>query len=159
MGKRKKRQRDLDATIVHPAKRVKVRDQRSRPRDTNKKESSVSRTLLPLYYKRVVSLRQFLISRLPSSSKFRRRRLVNYGLYQPASLNGSNFLDTTVVGISEETAVAVEEERRRDFLNFTQSQQKSTHSSVTSTQSYGMAEVSHVLLLEPSTLRATSCSW
>lgn len=158
MGKRRGKQHDLDTAIVHPAKRVKVRDQGWGTRGTNKNGSSLSRTLLPLYYKRVVSLRQFLLSRLPSSSKFRHRRLVKYGLDQPASRNGSHFLDTTVVGILGETAVAVEEERRRDFLNFAQSQQKSAHGSARSTQPHEIAEVSHVLSLETPTPRARSYS-
>ncbi len=158
MGKKRRKQLDLDASVVHPAKRVKVGDQGSKSRDKNKNEGHLSCTLLLLYYERVVSLRQFLLSKLPSLSKFRRRRLINYGLDEQASQNGIHFLDTTLVGISEETAVAVEEERRRDFLNFTQSQQRSTHSSAGGTQSHGVAEVSTLLSLEPTTLPSPSLS-
>lgn len=125
MMARKRKQLDLDSPVYYRSeKRLKLIRDSSKCRDTNTHNGSLSRTLLPLYYTRVVSLRQFLLSKLPTSSKFRRKRLLSYGVDPQTTQKSPHLLDSTVVGVHKETGSAVEEERRRDFLAFTQSQQK-----------------------------------
>ncbi|KAK2755546.1 hypothetical protein FQN54_006486 [Arachnomyces sp. PD_36] len=108
--------------------------------------------LLSRYYKQVVSLRSFLLSSLPSSSKSRRRKIASIGLptsgntpkendgQKPSSspnantsntngINGSNLahlLDTTLIGILKEPSQATTQTRHRDLASFTQSQARST---------------------------------
>lgn len=80
-------------------------------------------SVLLRYYPRVLTLRTFLLSRLPSSSRVRRRRLRDY---QAAGKNGPvSILDSTLVGILRDPNPAVEEARRKEFLAFSQSPQRS----------------------------------
>lgn len=56
--------------------------------------------------------------------------------------DGSDYLDTTLVGISEKARCSLEEERRRDFVAFTQSQQRSSHNSHGTPEEEHLTEVS-----------------
>lgn len=66
MAKRKRQSREAKAST-------------KRQRTGNKKQSPIV-PLLQQYYHEVRSLRNYLVSRLPKSSKKRRRRLLHYGL-------------------------------------------------------------------------------
>lgn len=138
----KRKQRELDASNSHHLRQKRVKHvKRSQPQNVNNFGSSLSRTLLPLYYSRVVSLRQFLLSKLPTSSKFRRRRIISYGLDLELTRNEPHFLDSTIVGVLRESSFAVDEERGRDFVAFTQSQLKSSRGSSGGSQIGHIAEV------------------
>jgi len=64
------------------------------------------------------------VNSLPSTSRARRRKITTHGLECC-----SDFLDTTLIGVSGKAKPALQEERHREFIAFTQSQQRSTHSS------------------------------
>lgn len=85
---------------------------------------SVSHNVLSFCYIEVHTLRRFLLDHLPPSSRARRRKIRTHGVE-----NDSNFLDTTLIGISITTRPALEEERQREFVAFTQSQERHSHTS------------------------------
>jgi telomerase reverse transcriptase len=82
-------------------KRVKQDDvQRERP----------TQPLLRTYYPEVVTLRQYLVSRLVSSSKRTRRRLQQYGRDETqADGRVSDLLDTTIIGAFERVRLPVDD--------------------------------------------------
>jgi hypothetical protein len=102
----------------------------------------VSHELLSLYYPRIVSLRQFLLSSLPLSSTSRRRRVSTYGSGNLEAARQTPFLDSTLIGVLSEPQTTVKEARQRDFTAFTQSQQNSTDNSNGSANGRRFAEVS-----------------
>jgi len=89
-------------------------------------------------YPRVVTLRHYLLSKLPNSSKNRRRRISQLGLATPAQKDASTcdvdsdlaqLLDSILVGCSTETASNTQEqllkERNREIERFTQQRSQS----------------------------------
>jgi hypothetical protein len=94
--------------------------------------------VISLYYPRVLTLRQFLLQHLPSSSKSRRRRILSLRGFAADNKNASdqrhdvqslaNFLDTTLIGVPKESVPAVDSSRQRDFAAFSQSQDTSQSS-------------------------------
>lgn len=138
---KKRKQRDFGAPNHTASKRFKDSGGVVEYRNLSSNNGCLSRTLLPLYYAQVVSLRQFLLARLPASSSFRRRRLLSYGLDPKIISEESHFLDSTVVGVFGDCDVAIEEERERDFVVFNQTQQRSSDDSDTVSQSCRNAEV------------------
>ena len=133
-----------DATDTAPRKKraVTVNNQRDKHEHTHKNNQAVSNELFSLYYPRVVSLRQFLLSSLPLSSTTRRRRVSTYGSGNRESVRQTPFLDSTLVGVLSEPQTPVKETRQRDFTAFTQSQQKSTNGANGGTRGHRFAEVS-----------------
>ena len=138
-----KRKRAADASDrVAQSKRLRLSHAASNHPKKVKCGSSSFR-LLSNYYPSVRSLRQFLLSGLSSSSKSIRRKLATFGLNDPNAPGKQNFLDSTIVGTLKEPKAAVQEARKRDFLTFTQSQQKSSHRSADKSDECHLAEVSH----------------
>jgi hypothetical protein len=115
-----------------PAKRLKTPDANARRRT----DGPISHSVLSFCYQEVYSLRHYLVNSLPTVSRTRRRKITTYKLE-----NASDFLDTTLVGIPSTAHPAQEEDRHRDFVAFTQSQQKSTDSSNGTPQEDHLAEV------------------
>ena len=129
----------------------------------------VNHQLLSLYYHKVLTLRDYILSQLPSSSKARRRRITAL-IYQPleishaqtglrstspsSSSNGDLYerecrdddqklaflLDSTVVGVLGQPCNVTEESRSKDLAAF--SQQNS--SSVDSTLGSGLSPQTEV---------------
>src|SRR3954447_22421909 len=116
-----------DATNPAPRKRraQTVNSKRNKHEHTSNNDPPVSHGLLSLYYPRIVSLRQFLLSSVAPSSASRRRRLSAYGIDSQAGGETPHLFDSTLVGVFPEPEVAVQELRRRDFVAFTKSQQRS----------------------------------
>ncbi|KAI9374345.1 hypothetical protein BJX61DRAFT_314572 [Aspergillus egyptiacus] len=93
-------------------------------------EPEVSHPVLSLYYYQVVTLRQYILQRIPRSSKSRRRRIA--AVRSDNAVDGSTdrghgqdlagLLDTTLVGIRDELSPTHCQERRRDFIAHTQAQ-------------------------------------
>lgn len=96
------------------------------PRSSCSPSVQPTRDLLANYYESVLSLRQFLLSRLPSTSKSRRRRLVAYGRSNEQTSAAAHFFDSTIVGVDAKVGPSVEEARDRDFSSFTQSPDRSS---------------------------------
>lgn len=82
--------------------------------------------LLSQYYQEVHSLRTYLVSRLPKSSKKRRRRLLHYGL-QPVNDDSIiveqsvvELLDSILVGTSKHVSTQELDQLDQDISVFTQ---------------------------------------
>lgn len=118
---------------VTTAKRLKASDATVRGSNVG----PLSHNVLSFCYEEVCSLRHYLVNSLPPASRTRMRKITTHTLE-----NGSDFLDKTLVGISRKVKPAQEEERHREFVAFTQSQQKSTHSSNGTPDEDRLAEVS-----------------
>jgi telomerase reverse transcriptase len=139
MGKKRKRPaRLLDGETSLPCKRRKGSGH-SRAALTHE------HPVLSRYYPRLVTLRQYLLEQLPESSKARRRRIAGLGRDPNAKTNhalgqrqitgnsndGDNvcqimeLLDSTLVGILQQSSPAVTEDRQRGFAVFTQSEERS----------------------------------
>lgn len=107
----------------------------------------LSHPVLTLYYNRVVSLRQYLLSQIPVASRSRRRRIASIGSrttrgIQVGNSNNSDhglaaFLDTTLVGVLKETPPTISRERQRDLVAFSQSQSQSQSKSQLSNSDSG----------------------
>lgn len=115
---RTKRKR-IDGTVTG-SKRRKV--SHCIPRNTTH-AAFLSHDVLSVCYPEVVSLRQYLADSLPVTSRARRRKLTTHVLE-----DGSAFLDTTLVGVPTKVEQRIKEDRNREFILFTQSQQRSTSS-------------------------------
>ncbi|RDW94000.1 telomerase reverse transcriptase [Aspergillus mulundensis] len=86
--------------------------------------------VISLYYRQVVTLRQYILQRIPRSSKARRRRIAAVGgeiahndadaapKTQEKAL--ADLLDTTLVGISKELPPTDSKSLQEDFKRFTQ---------------------------------------
>lgn len=131
MGKKRKRPaKPTTADGLNP-KRLKP--------DGDQRRSTQSHPVLSRYYPRVVSLRQYLLEQLPSTSKARRRRIASLGKPRHKDVekaaNGDSdesdkelavLLDQTLIGVSKKTtSAAVVEARQREFAAFTQSEERS----------------------------------
>lgn len=87
-----------------------------------------SHPVISLYYREVVTLRQYLLRQLPATSKSRRRRIASLGSTQAQDDSESglvDLLDSALVGVLKESSPSIDSERQRDYLAFTQSQSRS----------------------------------
>ncbi|KAL4968064.1 telomerase reverse transcriptase [Aspergillus stella-maris] len=95
--------------------------------------TETSHPVISLYYRQVVTLRQYILQRIPRSSKARRRRIaavsrsdaVNDGSVvapRTSEQDLAELLDTTLIGVSEDISPTHCQERRKDFVAFTQAQ-------------------------------------
>ena len=73
---------------------------------------------------------------LPSTLRARRRKIATH-----IFADGSEFLDTTMVGVSRQAKPALEEERNREFVAFTQFQQRASYSSNGTPEASQLTEV------------------
>ena len=135
-----RKRRLSDATDSAPRKRraqtVNIQENSRKHRND---DSPLSHEVLSLYYPCIVSLRQFLISSLPVPSTACRRRVSTYGYDRQAGTPRPHRFDSTLVAVFAEAQVTIKEARKREYLAFTQSQQRSTASG--STQNGRFAEV------------------
>lgn len=106
--------------------------------DIHHAQKTAHHPVISLYYRHVLTLRQFLLRQLPLSSKVRRRRIASLGTtgtagdhHGPAApgpahvLDLVRLLDTTLIGVLHESPATVSQQRRRDLVAFTQSQSQS----------------------------------
>ena len=106
--------------------------------DIHHTQKTTHHPVISLYYRHVLTLRQFLLGQLPLSSKVRRRRIASlgttgtagdhHGLAAPGPahvLDLVRLLDTTLIGVLYESPATVSQQRRRDLVAFTQSQSQS----------------------------------
>lgn len=116
MGKKRKRPAKDATGSASAAKRAR--------------HDTVNHPVLSRYYKRLLPLRQYVLEQLPASSKARRRRIATLGRDTGANMDPearqlAHLLDSTLVGVVEEPDRAVTEARQREFLQFTQSPERS----------------------------------
>ncbi|EED18804.1 telomerase reverse transcriptase, putative [Talaromyces stipitatus ATCC 10500] len=130
----KKRKRPQKATTPQD---VPVKKQRAITAVT------VEHPVLSKYYRRVLTLRRYLLEELPSSSKARRRRITSVGKRDEINKPDANvstlapssqqvtdaefarFLDSTLVGILHYPCPAELNARQREFALFSQSDERS----------------------------------
>jgi telomerase reverse transcriptase len=165
MGKKRKRPIKDGGAADEPAQRRIIRAS-SGSRNEN---DGHSHPVISLYYRQVVTLRQYLLQQIPVTSKTRRRRIASVRSETLADRDGdessgerqvqdlASVLDTTLVGVLKETLPTVIRERRRDFAAFSQTQSQ-CRSELTSTDTgppCPQSEVSYDSLF-PSKLVATA---
>jgi hypothetical protein len=87
----------------------------------------VDHPVLRRLYPEVLSLRHYVLSRLPTSSKNRRRRILQLGQSNPSSdvdCELGQLLDSTLVGVTPKAATASRDEvirtREREIQSFSQ---------------------------------------
>lgn len=149
MGKKRKRPlRDDNAVEHQPHPPQKLRSPKavsSCPRRPSSDRGGFHHPhpVISLYYKNVLTLRQYLLQQLPLSSKSRRRRIGSLGLQQGRHCSAqhhsgdadqntqtvrdiASLLDSTLVGVLKESNPTVSQARYREFAAFTQSQGRSS---------------------------------
>ena len=98
-----------------------------------------TKPLLLQYYPEVLTLRQYLVSRLARSSKKRQRKLLQYGIdrdrnvHTVADSSVVKLLDTTIVGTFKHSEINNVESIEKDITIFTQQLSGST-ATITPTQ-------------------------
>ncbi|KAJ0418074.1 hypothetical protein BJY00DRAFT_288566 [Aspergillus carlsbadensis] len=126
MGKKRKRPVKDDPTHPKPSKQpIKAPSiPYSKLNDSDAVE--ICHPVISQYYRQVVTLRQYILQRIPQSSKGRRRRIA--AIQSDGTHSGTNeeslahLLGTTLVGVWTELPLAQSEERRRDLIAYTQTQ-------------------------------------
>jgi telomerase reverse transcriptase len=117
----RKRKRAGSSSIEDFNKRAKVL------KDVNQQASIVRRSLLPHYYANVLTLREYLLSKLPTTSKIRRRKVASAGLRKhsehvgrgdDAAVRLAQYLDTTIVGELPLESAAGKSERIQECASF-----------------------------------------
>lgn len=96
-------------------------------------KSPVARTdqpthpVISLYYRELLTLRQYLLRQLPVSSKLRRRRIASLGASRAETGDEAlvTLLDSTLVGVLKQSTPKDDSDRQRDYRAFTQSQSRS----------------------------------
>ncbi|KAK6429339.1 Telomerase reverse transcriptase [Oleoguttula sp. CCFEE 5521] len=106
-----------------------------------------TKPLLAQYYGEVHNLRTYLVSRLPKSSKKRRRRVLQYGREDaPSSASVvdtelARLLDTIIVGTSDHVAIATHADVENDISVFTQQLTETDISVLSNTGSLQQSEI------------------
>jgi telomerase reverse transcriptase len=115
----------------------------------NGKDPAVRQALLAQYYRRVFSLREYLLSKLPAASKIRRKKILKLenlgGAKDQSAL--AQFLDGTLVGVLKDDEVS-QEERLRQWTSFSQRMDtsNSTFANLSGTGLFSQSEVSNLSL-------------
>ncbi|KAL4920347.1 hypothetical protein BDW62DRAFT_16197 [Aspergillus aurantiobrunneus] len=138
----KKRKRPVKGDPARAKSSQQPTEDTARPFNVNGNQASdaaeVSHPVISLYYRQVVTLRQYILLRIPRSSKSRRRRIAAVrgdgdgsgdaakegpvAAHKTPGQDLASLLDTTLVGVWKELSSTHSKERRRDFLAFTQAQ-------------------------------------
>ncbi len=117
--KRKRHAAGWSVTQAQAKKRQKQDESTNRGQDTM--PDGIHHPVLSIYYPRLLSLRAYLLSRLPGSSKIHRRRLAGLGRFEgegaaaahaeavglsvDEAVEIARLLDTTVVGLTSPSQV------------------------------------------------------
>ncbi|KAJ5147503.1 hypothetical protein N7526_000855 [Penicillium atrosanguineum] len=96
------------------------------PKAPDTRNGQTTHPVISLYYRELLTLRQYLLTHLPVSSKLRRRRIASLAssTAEPTS-SLAHLLDSTLVGVLKQSTPKVDSERQRDYRAFTQSQSRS----------------------------------
>lgn len=101
---------------------------------------TIHHNVLSSYYHKTCTLRSFLLSKLPATSRVRRKRLDAH-----EKQDGTGILDTCLVGVLKEPSASQARARKEDFSTFTQTQYTATGAFSGKTLRYSMKEVRHWL--------------
>lgn len=112
---------------IKPNKRLKVLN------SAQMKENIVRCSLLSQYYTEVLTLREYLLSKLPTSSKTRRKKIISIGrigapIRLPKAADADELklaslirvLDHTLVGVSATTVQNIPEDHLKQWNTFSQ---------------------------------------
>ncbi|KAG9231545.1 hypothetical protein BJ875DRAFT_115307 [Amylocarpus encephaloides] len=101
MGSKRKRKRPNN-TVDSNEKRQKISG--TRRRRPNPKDSVIKQALLAQFYPQVFTLREYLLSKLPTPSKIRRKKILSVGVCGTSGAIENEelaaYLDRTLVGVS-----------------------------------------------------------
>lgn len=146
-GKRK-RKRPGNATESQE-KRQKTSTSISNTSLAAPKDSVIKQALLTQFYSGVFTLREYLLSKLPSTSKIRRKKILNIGRSRSPGEDGdqriSSFIDKTLVGVLPQSDGS-KEDRRQQWENLSQKADDSM-SSIDS-KAVGKISLSEVSLIQ-----------
>jgi telomerase reverse transcriptase len=111
-----KRKRPRPNHRVHGAQKRQKISERSNSQDLVVKEA-----VLAQFYPQVLSLRDFLISKLPANSKVRRKKILSVGKKPDSEADQklSKHLDQTLVGVSKQVVIS-QQERWHQWATFSQ---------------------------------------
>lgn len=116
--------------------------------NTKGKDSVVKQAVLAQYYPQVFTLREYLLFKLPATSKVRRKKILNLGGKQSHGDRKecgvvSAFLDRTLVGVMKSNEVLLEE-RIQQWTSFSQKVDMSdpTFANLSGTGNFSQSEVS-----------------
>lgn len=121
MARKRKRNESSDRH-ARPQKARKTSDTKHAGHGVH--QGHIHHAVLAAFYPRVLSLRDFLIERLPKSSRVRRRRIASFGRDSTPSPFARHLWDTTLVGILQDPPPLVTEQRRKNFSAFRQPQKQ-----------------------------------
>ncbi|KAH8633592.1 hypothetical protein IG631_12226 [Alternaria alternata] len=123
-------------------------------RDVDRSFTNATHPVLQRLYPEVLTLRQYLLSKLPSTSKNRQRKISQLGRTTSAQGISQNHLDTAVVQLLDSTLVCTssvnadtgahtcfKEEREKDIRAFTQQRSQSTPGSTFNPGYYMQSEI------------------
>jgi hypothetical protein len=123
-------------------------------RDVDRSFTNATHPVLQRLYPEVLTLRQYLLSKLPSTSKNRQRKISQLGRTTSAQGISQNHLDTAVVQLLDSTLVCTssvnadtgahtcfKEEREKDIRAFTQQRSQTTPGSTFNPGYYMQSEV------------------
>lgn len=128
---------------------------------SSSKESVVKEALLAQFYPQVISLRAFLILKLPPSSKVRRKKILSVGKTPDSEADQklSKFLDQTLVGVSKHKGVS-QEERWQQWTTFSQKADDSiSFANTTGVGIFSQSEVGTIIYILPPICYGMLMSW
>jgi telomerase reverse transcriptase len=116
----------------------------------NNKDPLIKHALLLQYYPKVSSLREYLLSSLPSTSKIRRRKISSVGCKaedKKSDRELSQFLDHTLIGVCQKGEFS-RDEKKKQLTSFSQKPDESTSFANVSTAGvYSQSEVCDCIAL------------
>lgn len=113
------------------------------------KEPLVKGALLLQYYPKVSSLREYLLAKLPSASKIRRKKIVSVGCKpedKESDRKLARFLDHTLIGVNENGDFS-RDEKMKQLTSFSQKADESiSFANLSTVGIYSQVEVCSYLL-------------
>lgn len=142
MGQKRKRRVKNRAPTTTPQSCLSSTTGRFRAKESHTDQNEHPHPIISLYYRQVLTLRQYLLQQLPLTSKTRRRRILSlktpvapriavdksdggHGQHEDPVRIIANLLDTTLIGVPKEPPLTGDRIYRQDFVTFTQSQDRS----------------------------------
>ena len=147
MADKRKRKRcgsGIDTSVGGATKRQRILQ------NPKTKDAVVKDAVLAQYYPKVVSLREYLVSKLPPTSKIRKKKILsfgkNFGSNREENEAFSKFLDQTIIGVRNYQEISPQE-RTKQWSSFSQriDTSDSTFANLTGVGLFSQAEVSSLV--------------
>jgi hypothetical protein len=142
MGRKRKRHSSEKRCHEDSSKRIKITEDGSAQRQ----KVLANYPVLPFYYPHVSSLRDYLLFKLPLASRSSRRKIKPLSTSQPfvADAHGdplSTLLDSVVIGYFDNSDQSVEDARRKELTQYSQTQLNQTVGSIEPCHGFSQSEV------------------